>query len=115
MQCGVISGFQHKATDPMPRKVLIRPLVTEKLSAQMEEGHYAFIVDARANKIEIRQAVRERFPAVEIKEVRTMNVRGKHRRQMTRQGVRLGRTASYKKAIVTLMPDSEQIDFFESI
>ncbi len=99
----------------MSRQVLIRPLVTEKLSAQMEEGHYAFIVNSKANKIEIKQAVRERFPAVKIKEVRTMNVRGKHRRQMTRQGVRLGRTASYKKAIVTLMPGSEQIDFFEGI
>ena len=99
----------------MSRQVLIRPLVTEKLSAQMERGHYAFIVDPNASKTEIKRAIRDRFPAVEIKEVRTMNVRGKHRRQMTRQGVRLGRTSSYKKAIVTLQPGSEQIDFFESI
>lgn len=99
----------------MPRQVLIRPLVTEKLSAQMEEGHYAFIVDRKANKIEIKQAIRERYPLVKVKEVRTMNVRGKHRRQMTRQGVRLGRTSSYKKAIVTLFPKSEKIDFFEGI
>ncbi|MCY4160110.1 MAG: 50S ribosomal protein L23 [Bacteroidetes bacterium] len=99
----------------MSRQVLIRPLVTEKLSAQMEEGHYAFIVDPKANKIEIKQAIQHRFPAVQIKEVRTINVRGKQRRQMTRQGVRFGRTASYKKAIVTLLPGSEQIDFFESI
>ena len=99
----------------MSRKILIRPLVTEKLSAQMEEGHYAFIVDPRANKTEIKRAVQDRFPTVKIKEVRTINVRGKHRRQMTRQGVRLGRTASYKKAIVTLIPGSEQIDFFENI
>ncbi len=108
-------GVNEKERIIMSRQVLIRPLVTEKLSAQMEQGHYAFIVDSKANKIEIKQAVRERFPAVKIKEVRTINVRGKHRRQMTRQGVRLGRTASYKKAIVTLMPGSEQIDFFESV
>ena len=87
----------------MSRQVLIRPLITEKLTAQMEESHYAFIVDAKANKIEIKQAIQRRFPMIEIKEVRTMNVRGKHRRQMTRQGV------------VTLRPGSEQIDFFESV
>jgi len=99
----------------MSRKVLIRPLVTEKLTAQMEQGHYAFIVHPKANKIEIRQAVQNRFPTVEIQEVRTINVRGKQRRQMTRQGVRFGRTARYKKAIVTLRPGSEQIDFYESV
>jgi len=99
----------------MSRKILIRPLITEKLSAQMEESHYGFIVDSNANKIEIKQAIKRRFPMVEIKEVRTINVRGKHRSQMTRQGVRLGRKAKYKKAIVTLRSDSEQIDFYESI
>ncbi len=81
----------------------------------MEEGHYAFIVDPKATKTEIKRAIQSRFPDVKIKEVRTMNVRGKHRRQTTRQGVRLGRTSGYKKAIVTLMPGSEQIDFFKNI
>ncbi len=81
----------------------------------MEKSHYGFIVDSKANKIEIKQAIEERFPMVEVKEVRTINVRGKHRRQMTRQGVRIGRKAKYKKAIVTLRSDSEQIDFFEGI
>ncbi len=99
----------------MSRQVLIRPLVTEKLSAQMEDGHYAFVVDSNANKTQIKRAVQERFPMAEIKEVRTMRVRGKRRRQITRQGVRSGRTGSYKKAIVTLAKGSEQIDFFESI
>ena len=99
----------------MSRQVLIRPLVTEKLTAQMEQGNYAFIVDAKANKIEIRQAIQHRFPTVKIKEVRTMNVRGKHRTQMTRQGMRLGRRPKYKKAIVTLLPGSDSIDFFEGV
>ena len=99
----------------MSRKILIRPLVTEKLSQQMEEGHYAFQVDKGANKIQIRRAVEARYPGVQIKEVRTMVVRGKRRRQFTRRGAVEGRTASYKKAIVTLMPGSEQIDFFESV
>lgn len=99
----------------MSNNVLIRPLVTEKLTGQMEKGHYAFVVDLKANKLQIRRAVEARFPSVTIKEVRTMIVRGKKRRQMTRTGVHEGRTARYKKAIVTLTPDSEQIDFFENI
>ena len=99
----------------MSREILIRPLVTEKLTTLMESGHYAFVVNLKANKIQIRKAIEERFPGVHIKEVRTMIVRGKRRRQFTRRGVREGRTSTYKKAIVTLAPDSEQIDFFENI
>ena len=99
----------------MSREILIRPLVTEKLTMLMEDGQYAFVVDVKANKIQIRKAIEERFPGVHIKEVRTMIVRGKRRRQFTRRGVREGRTARYKKAIVSLAPDSEQIDFFENI
>ena len=99
----------------MSREILIRPLVTEKLTSLMEDGNYAFVVDLSANKVEIRRAVEARFPGVQVKEVRTMVVRGKRRRQFTRRGVREGRTARFKKAIVTLTPDSEQIDFFEGI
>lgn len=99
----------------MSKTVLIRPLVTEKLTAQMEHGHYAFQVDRGANKIEIRKAIEARYPDVDVKEVRTMIVRGKRKRQFTRRGVQQGRKASYKKAIVTLKTDSPQIDFFEAI
>lgn len=99
----------------MNRDILIRPLVTEKLTGLMEDRHYAFVVDRKANKVEIRKAVEERYPGVRIKEVRTMIVRGKRRRQFTKRGVMSGRTAGYKKALVTLLPDSEQIDFFENV
>jgi large subunit ribosomal protein L23 len=99
----------------MSKTVLIRPLVTEKLTAQMEQGHYAFQVAKDANKIEIRKAVEARYPDVAVKEIRTMIVRGKRKRQFTRRGIQEGRKASYKKAIVTLKPDSQQIDFFEAI
>ena len=81
----------------------------------MEDGHYAFVVDKGANKVEIRKAVEARYPGVKIKEVRTMIVRGKRRRQFSKRGVVEGRKASYKRAIVTLQPDSEQIDFFENV
>ncbi len=99
----------------MNKDVLIRPLVTEKMTALMEEGHYAFVVRKDANKIEIREAVESRYPGVKIKEVRTMVVRGKRRNQFTRRGLVEGRLSSFKKAIVTLEPDSEQIDFFEEV
>ena len=99
----------------MPRDVLIRPLVTEKLTYLMEQGQYAFVVDMKANKVEIRKAVEARYPGAVVKDVRTMIQRGKRRRQFTRSGVTEGRTAYYKKAIVTLDPEGEQIDFFEQI
>ena len=99
----------------MSNKILIKPLVTEKLTELMEAGHYAFQVREDANKVEIRKAIEARYPGVQVKEVRTMNVRGKNRSQMTRRGKIQGKTASYKKALVTLLPGSEQIDFFEEI
>ena len=99
----------------MEKQILIRPLVTEKMTDLMEAGHYAFVVAKDANKIEIRNALQQRYPQVKIKAVRTMVVRGKRRRQMTRRGVQEGRRAGYKKAIVTLTADSERIDFYESV
>lgn len=99
----------------MSREILIRPIVTEKMTTQMEKGHYAFEVDKKANKIQILKEVLAHYPAVKVKEVRTMVVRGKHKRQMTKRGLVEGRTRGYKKAIVTLEAGSPQIDFFESV
>lgn len=97
----------------MANDVLIRPLITEKLTRLMEEGQYAFEVKREANKIEIRNAVEERYPGVEVAKVRTMVVRGKRKRQYTRRGLVEGREPFYKKAIVTIT--SGEIDFFENI
>ncbi len=99
----------------MEKGILVRPFVTEKMSRLMEEGHYAFVVDKNANKVEIRKEIEKRYPGVKVKEVRTLIVRGKRRRQFSKRGVVEGRKAAYKRAIVTLMPDSEQIDFFENV
>lgn len=99
----------------MNKDVLIRPIVTEKLTRLMEQGHYAFEVSMGANKIEVRKAVEAQYPGVRIKEIRTMIVRGKHRRQFTKRGVREGRTAAHKRALVTLHADSAPIDFFEQV
>ena len=50
----------------MKRQVLIRPFVTEKMTNQMEEGHYAFVVDRGANKVEVRKAIESRYPHVRL-------------------------------------------------
>lgn len=99
----------------MSNNILVQPLVTEKLTSLMEKGHFAFQVRTDANKIEIKNAIEARYPGVQVKEVRTMIVRGKRRSQFTRKGRVSGTTSSYKKAFVTLKPESEQIDFFEEI
>jgi large subunit ribosomal protein L23 len=98
----------------MAQNILIKPIVTEKMTRLTEEGqHYAFRVAKDANKIEIRKAIEARYPDVTVKEVRTMVVRGKRRRQFTKKGLVQGRKPSYKKAIVTL--GAGTIDFYESV
>ena len=94
--------------------ILIEPVLTEKSTRLSEEGrHYSFRVAKSANKIEIRKAIEQRYPGVDVKEVRTMVVRGKRRRQFTRKGLVQGRQAGWKKAIVTLR--SGEIDFYETV
>ena len=90
------------------RDVIIRPLVTEKISnLQESENKVAFIVDRSANKIEIRKAVENRFD-VKVKKVATINMKGK----VKRLGRFEGRRSHWKKAIVTLR-EGFAIDFFE--
>lgn len=76
-------------------------------------GHYAFLVDMRANKIEIRQAVEKTY-GVTVKEVRTMIHKGKNRSRWTRIGLQRGRKAAFKKAVVTLK-QGDKIDFYASV
>lgn len=99
----------------MSHRVLLRPYVTEKTTRQMEEGKYSFMCDLEATKPEIRRAVEDRYPGVEVSDVRTQIVPGKRRRQFREGNMIEGRTSGFKKAIVALDPDGEQIDFFEGI
>lgn len=95
-------------------QILIAPILTEKSTRLTDEGrHYSFRVASGANKIEIRQAIVARYPEIDIKEVRTMIVRGKRRRQMTKRGLVKGQRPSYKKAIVTLR--TGEIDLYDAI
>lgn len=94
-------------------KVLKSPLVTEKISALNEKGKYGFIVDARANKVEIKLAVEKQY-GVNVESVNTINVMGKQKARNTRAGVLIGRKPNYKKAIVKLAA-GEVIDFYSNI
>ena len=93
--------------------VLKKPLVTEKISALNEKGKYGFIVEKTANKIEIKKAV-EKMYGVKVENVSTLRYQGKDKSRYTKARVIAGRTASFKKAIVTLA-QGEVIDFYGSI
>ncbi|HMQ01311.1 MAG TPA: 50S ribosomal protein L23 [Cyclobacteriaceae bacterium] len=93
--------------------VLKKPLVTEKVSALNEKGMYGFVVDIKANKVEIKKAV-EKMYGVNVKSVNTMNIMGKKKSRYTQSGALEGRKPNVKKAIVTLA-EGEVIDFYSAV
>lgn len=90
-----------------PYQVIKTVSMTEKSNAMTEFGHYAFIVNVKATKKDVKQAVEEVFER-KVATVNIMNRKGKVKR--TRVGV--GRKANWKKAIVTLKPDQEPLELF---
>jgi large subunit ribosomal protein L23 len=93
-----------------PRDIIKRPVITERTSDYMSELKYAFEVDIRANKTEIKKAVEAIFK-VKVINVNTMRVPGK----LKRYGKYSGYTPEWKKAIVKLSPDSKPLEFFEAV
>jgi len=94
--------------------ILVKPIVTEKLTAQGEKLNcYGFKVDKRANKLQIRKAVESKY-GVTVESVNTVIVGGKSKSRYTKAGFIQGRTNSYKKAIVTVAKD-DKIDFYSNI
>ena len=93
-----------------PHDIIIRPIVTEQSMAQMAENKYTFVVSKQANKTEIKKAVEAIF-GVNVEKVNTLNYDGK----VKRMGRSVGRTASFKKAVVKLTADSKEIEFFQGI
>lgn len=93
--------------------VLLKPLVTEKVSALNEKGKYGFIVAIDANKIEIKNAVEKQY-GVTVEKVNTLRVMGKEKSRYTKTGILAGRKPNYKKAIVTLA-SGEVIDFYSNV
>lgn len=93
-----------------PYDVIRRPIITERTSDMMAEKKYVFEVDRRVNKTEIKQAVEAIFK-VKVTDVNTMNMKGKPKRYGRYNGYR----PDWKKAIVTLSPDSNELEFFETV
>ena len=91
-----------------PRDVIIRPVVSEKSYAGIDKNAYTFLVDPRANKTEIKEAVQAIWD-VQVISVNTLNRRGK----VKRRGYTKGKRADEKRAIVTLAP-GDAIEIFES-
>ena len=95
-------------------EVLIKPVLTEKANAQQEKLHrYAFKVNRKANKLEIKKAV-ETFYGVNVTNVNTTVSPGKNKSRFTKAGVISGRKPSYKKAYVTLA-EGDTIDLYSNI
>lgn len=90
--------------------VILRPIITENTMDLSAEKKYVFKVASDANKTEIRKAVEEIFD-VNVAKVNVSNVDGKQKRM----GRTIGRTSSYKKAIVTLTADSKEIEIFQGL
>jgi large subunit ribosomal protein L23 len=92
-----------------PRLIIQEPVITEKSTILREGNKYAFRVDSKANKIQIRQAIESIF-SVKVESVRTVNVPSKPKLQ----GLLQGRRAGWKKAYVTLNA-GDSIEIVENI
>ncbi len=94
--------------------VIVKPVITEKMTAQGEKfNRYGFVVAKAANKVEIRSAV-EKLYGVTVEAVNTQNYVGKVKTRNTTKGIAVGRVNQHKKAVVTLKA-GESIDFYAGI
>ncbi len=91
--------------------IIIRPIITEASVDALADRKYTFEVAKNANKIEIKKAVEQLFKDVKVEKVNTMNVRGKKKRMGRSEGY----TTAWKKAIVTVTPDSKTIEIFDGM
>ncbi len=94
--------------------ILIKPIITEKATNDSENNScYAFAVNKKANKLEIKQAVQELY-GVNVEEIKTMIIPGKHKMRYIKRGTMSGNTGSYKKAIVKVR-SGETVDLRSNI
>ena len=91
--------------------VILKPVVTEKSMVAMAEKKYTFLVHPEANKTMIKEAVERMFEGTKVAKVNTMNSDGKNKRR----GMKVGKTAKTKKAIVQLTADSKDIEIFAGL
>ncbi len=94
--------------------IIIRPLITEKMTLQTEKlQRYGFIVERKANKNQIRAAIEELYQ-VKVSTISTLVYGGKLKSRYTKAGYVQGKTNAYKKAIITLA-EGQVIDFYSNI
>jgi len=94
--------------------ILVKPIITEKATNDSELfNRYAFVVDKRANKIEIKEAVEAAY-GVSIESVKTMNYPVQRSVKYTKKGLVQGSKSGYKKAIIQLA-EGESIDFYNNL
>ncbi len=94
--------------------IIKKPVITEKMTQLGEKlNRYAFIVEKKANKIQIKQAVEELY-GVQVEAVKTQIYGGKRKSRFTRTGIISGKAPSYKKAIVSVA-EGDIIDFYSNI
>jgi large subunit ribosomal protein L23 len=91
--------------------IIRRPLITERSMDMIADRKYAFEVAKDATKPEIAKAVEAMFEGTKVAAVNTINMKAKPKRMRYLEG----KTASWKKAIVTLTEDSKTIEFFEGM
>ena len=94
--------------------ILIKPIITEKATNDSELfNRYAFVVDKKANKIEIKKAVETAY-GVSISSVKTLNYPVQKNTKFTKKGLVTGKKSAYKKAIIQLA-EGESIDFYNNL
>ena len=94
--------------------IIIKPIITEKITKEGEVfNRFGFIVDKKANKIQIKNAVEAAY-GISVVEVNTMNYRADRSTKYTKSGIINGKTNAYKKAMVQVQ-EGETIDFYNNI
>ena len=91
-----------------PEDIIIAPVITEKSNDELQAGKYTFRVNKKATKIDIKMAVEKLFE-VKVLNVNTMSVKGKE----VRRGKTTGKTSDWKKAIVTIDTNPEEIKYLD--
>jgi len=91
--------------------IIIKPIISEKAMSQTDNnGVYSFLVNTKANKIQIKQAVEEAY-GVTVADVRTMIYAPKVSSRYTKRGLQVGKTNKLKKALVQVA-EGDSIDVF---
>lgn len=94
--------------------ILIKPIITEKATGDSElNNRFSFVVDSKANKIEIKNAVEAAY-GVSVEKVRTVNVRPDRKTRYTKSGMITGKTKAFKKALVQVT-EGETIDLYSNL